>query len=419
MLRSMFSGVSGLTAHQLKMDVIGNNIANVNTTAFKSSSISFQDLFSQTIKAPTQPTLEGRGGTNPQQVGLGVHVGGISVLHEGGSIQSTGNPNDLAVDGDGFFVVTDGSAQYYTRAGNFQIDGSGNLATSNGSLVLGWNLASGETLDVTKPLEPINLANISMPARATSELNIAGNIDSAMEVYDSVNDENYALCDVTIYDSLGAAHVLTFKFMKTAANEFEYEVLENDAAMSITSGSTGGAFTFDGSGKLGSATPVGLNLSFSNGAQAISLAPADIRFDSEKFIQFANTNSVSIVNDGYSSGSLSDYGIDGNGTLMGVFSNGMQRAIGALAIAVFPNTSGLEKIGNNEYTTSWNSGGADIGLAGTGGRGTIATYSLEMSNVDLANEFTEMIIAQRGFQANSRIITTADEMLQELVNLKR
>lgn len=419
MLRSMFSGVSGLTAHQLKMDVIGNNIANVNTTAFKSSSVSFQDLFSQTMKASTQPVQGGRGGTNPQQVGLGVEVGGISVLYEGGSIQSTGNPNDLAVDGDGFFVVSDGSSQYYTRAGNFKIDGSGNLTTSNGSLVLGWNLASGEALDATKPLESINLANISMPARATSELNFAGNIDSTMEIYDSVDDENYALRDVTIYDSLGTAHVLTFKFMKTAANEFEYEVLENDAAMSVTAGATGGAFTFDGSGKLDTTTPVGLSITFSNGAQAISLAPADIKFDSEKFIQFANNSSVLIAQDGYTSGSLSDYGIDGNGTLMGVFSNGMQRAIGALAIAVFPNTSALEKVGNNEYTTSWNSGEANIGLAGDEGRGTIATYSLEMSNVDLANEFTEMIIAQRGFQANSRIITTADEMLQELVNLKR
>jgi flagellar hook protein FlgE len=415
----MFSGVSGLTAHQLKMDVIGNNIANINTTAFKSSAVSFQDLFSQTIKAPTHPTLEGRGGTNPQQVGLGVKIGNISVLYEGGSIQSTGNPNDLAIDGDGFFVVSDGSSQYYTRAGNFQIDSSGNLATSSGSLVLGWNLASGEILDATEPLEPINLANISMSARATSRLTIAGNIDSTMELYDSVNDENYALCDVTVYDSLGTAHVLTFKFMKTASNEFEYEVLENDDTMSITAGATGGTFTFDGSGKLDTVAPVGLEIAFSNGAQTISLAPADIVFDSEKFIQFANKHSVSIVQDGYTSGSLSDYGIDGNGTLMGVFSNGMQRAIAALAIAVFPNTSGLEKIGNNEYTTSWNSGEANIGLAGTGGRGTIATYSLEMSNVDLANEFTEMIIAQRGFQANSRIITTADEMLQELVNLKR
>jgi flagellar hook protein FlgE len=258
-----------------------------------------------------------------------------------------------------------------------------------------------------------------MAAKPTSRITIIGNINSATELYDSDNDQNYTLSDLTVYDSLGESHTLTLKIMKTGANEYEYEVLENDDKMTITAGATGGAIAFDGSGKLSSATTPALPLTFTNGASDITIDSSDIVFDANGLTQYANATSLVASQNGYTSGSLTDYSIDGSGTIMGVFSNGKQQAVAVIALATFSNISGLVKAGNNEYVSSWNSGEAQIGMAGTGTRGKIATYSLEMSNVDLANEFTEMIVAQRGFQANSRIITTSDQLLEELVNLKR
>jgi len=419
MLSSMFAGVSGLTAHQRKMDVIGNNIANVNTTAFKSSSVTFQEMFAQTIRDASQPTQSGLGGINPQQVGLGVDIGSISVLFEGGSIQTTSNPNNLAIDGDGFFVVSDGTQNRYTRAGDFDFDVAGNMVTSNGSRVMGWNLGTGTSISTTGPLQPITLAGITMPAHATQTITVTGNINSSTEIYDAVNDENFVQTDLWIYDSLGEAHSITLKIMKTAANTYNYSVLENDSTMSITSGATGGQIVFGGGGKLSSSTTPALTIAFTNGASSITIPSENIVFDTAKFTQYANATDIDVVQDGYTSGEMNDFGIDKEGKIIGVFSNGKQQHVATVAMASFVNVSGLQKVGNNEYVSTWNSGDAQIGMAGTGGKGYISTYSLEMSNVDLANEFTDMIIAQRGFQANSRIITTADQMLEELVNLKR
>ena len=178
MIRSMFSGISGLKANQLKLDVIGNNIANVNTTAFKSGSVTFSEVFTQSIKTATPPTDDGSGGTNPQQVGLGVAVAAISTNHTSGSIQRTDNPNDLAIDGDGFFVVNEGGSNMYTRAGNFEIDEAGNLVSASGAKVMGWNVEEGEELDSNSPVESINLSGLSMAANQTTEINFEGNLDS-------------------------------------------------------------------------------------------------------------------------------------------------------------------------------------------------------------------------------------------------
>lgn len=419
----MYSGVSGLLTHQQKMDVIGNNIANVNTTAFKSSNIVFEEVFSQLMSSATQPTQDGRGGTNPQQIGLGVSIGNISTNMSKGSIQATDNPNDLAIDGEGFFVVTDGSGVYYTRAGSFDLDKDGNLVNGKGFKVMGWNknLTTGN-VDTSRPSTPLDFSNMKMAAKETTELSIFGNISSETKEYDAINDENAILHNLSIYDSLGQAHTLTFKFMKTAnANEYSLEVTENDSQMSIVAGATGGTVTFTDDGKLdkNATTIPQLEISFTNGARGITFVSGSITFDQDRFTQYANSTSVKSLQNGYTSGELETVSIGSDGQVIGQFTNGLQDHVSTIAIASFINPNGLQKIGGNMFVSTWNSGEASIGMATTGERGSVATASLEMSNVDLASEFTEMIVTQRGFQANSRIISVSDSLLEELVNLKR
>ncbi len=423
MLRSMYSGVSGLLSHQKKMDVIGNNIANVNTTAFKSSNIVFEELFSQLVASAAQPTENGRGGINPQQIGLGVSIGNVTTNMSKGSIQATDNPNDLAIDGEGFFVVTDGSGIYYTRAGSFNVDKDGNLVNGSGYKVMGWNKNhSTGNIDTSKPTEPVDFSNLKMQARSTAKITVTGNISSETLEYDALNDENAALHNLTIYDSLGESHTVTFKFMKSATpNSYTFALTESDDFMSISSGATGGTLAFSTSGKLSTSesTIPEVQISFTNGADSITFPTGSITFDPVGFTQYSNSTSIKSSQDGYTSGELETLSISSDGMIIGQFTNGLQEHISTLAISSFINPNGLQKVGGNMFCTTWNSGEANVGVANTGDRGSIATSSLEMSNVDLATEFTEMIVTQRGFQANSRIITISDEILEELVNLKR
>ncbi|MBN2853871.1 MAG: flagellar hook protein FlgE [Clostridia bacterium] len=423
MLSSMYSGVSGLLSHQTKMDVIGNNIANVNTTAFKSSSVSFEEVFSQLIKSAQPPSEEGNGGTNPQQIGLGVTIGNINTNMASGSIQRTDNPNDLAIDGEGFFMVSDGISQYYTRAGNFNIDRDGSFVSSSGARVLGWNQNAQGVIDSSTPVEVLNFANLKMEAKATDKITFTGNINSQTAEYNSTTEENAILYNITVYDSLGDNHTITFKFMKTANdNEYDYSIIEDDDNMTVSAGATGGTITFDAMGKISTTTvPVtpAITIEFTSGADDLVIEADNIIFDAKNFTQYANSTDISGVQNGFTSGELENLSIDRDGKVIGQFTNGLQQHVATLAISSFINPNGLEKIGANMFSATWNSGDPSVGTANTGERGSIAIGSLEMSNVDLAKEFTEMIVAQRGFQANSRIITVSDELLQELVNLKR
>lgn len=420
MLSSMYAGVSGLRVHQTKLDVIGNNIANINTVAFKHSTISFKEVFSQTLSSAEPPSINGTGGKNPSQIGLGTTIGSVTTIHTRGNIQPTGNPNDLAIEGNGFFVVNNGVSTMYTRAGNFTVDTQGNLVTVNGERVMGWNQGNSSVIDISRPLEAINLSNLKMPAKATTEIHFEGNLDSRTENYVAGPPEENAIdYNITIYDSLGDAHTLTFKFMKTAANTYSYSVTSDDPTMTITAGGTGGSITFDNNGKISNRTIPNLTLSFNSGAANVNIASSNIRFDNEKFTQFSNATKITGRQDGYQAGTLDNLSIDREGRVIGRFTNGRQDHVATIALASFINPAGLEKVGNNLFAITWNSGDADIGVGGTGERGVITSNALEMSNVDLSKEFTEMIVAQRGFQANSRIISVSDEVLQELVNLKR
>lgn len=415
MLRSMYSGVSGLKVHQTKLDVIGNNISNVNTVAYKSSNITFQEILSQTLSTAQPPKTTGTGGTNPSQVGLGTSIGSITTNHANGNIQTTDSNTDLAIDGDGFFVVSDGLNTSYTRAGNFTIDSAGNLVTVNGEKVMGWNQNSAGTIDTSTPLQSIDLSSLSMKANPTQEIVFQGNLDSKMESGDSYE------YNMTVYDSFGESHTITVTFEKTnAANNrtFSYTITSTDPKITSINGGTG-TIVFDENGRIDSTNTNDITLRFNSGAADIVIDSDSFKFNSDKFTMYDNSTAFTSTQDGYSAGSLIGLGIDGEGKIIGNFTNGRDYHVATIAVATFINPQGLEKVGGNLFSTSWNSGEPQIGLAGSDNRGSIASNSLEMANVDLSREFTEMIVAQRGFQANSKIITTSDEVLQELVNLKR
>ncbi|MET4052962.1 flagellar hook protein FlgE [Frigoribacterium sp. PvP054] len=389
MLRSLYSGISGLRSHQTMLDVTGNNIANVNTAGFKSSTTQFQDTLSQITQGAGGPQT-GIGGTNPAQIGLGVQVAGISTNFSQGSAQATGKATDLMISGDGFFVTRLGNDTVYTRAGAFDFDADGRLVSGDGKIVQGYSATNGVINDggalgdITLPL------NAAAPASATSSATVGGNLPSESAVGDKI------VRDTKVFDANGLERTLTLTFTRT----------------------TGGwdASATDGNG--GATT----SLAFTDGKQtgAASLALNGVTVDLSGVTGFAALNTTSITDqNGRAAGTLQGFSLAKDGTLMGQFSNGSTVALGRVALATFANPGGLEKEGNSGYRATANSGAATVGAPGSPGIGSLASGSLEMSNVDLSQEFTNLIVAQRGFQANARIITTSDEVLQELTNLKR
>ncbi|WP_403021930.1 flagellar hook protein FlgE [Salinibacterium sp. GXW1014] len=389
MLRSLYSGISGLRSHQTMLDVTGNNIANVNTTAFKSSATQFQDTLSQLTQGAAGPQAE-QGGTNPAQIGLGVRVAGISTNFAQGSAQATGRSTDMMISGDGFFVTRSGGDTLYTRAGNFDIDPQGRLVTPDGSIVQGWTAQNGVIQDggaignISLPLDSLS------PAVPTGTATFGGNLPSEAELGTTL------VRDTEIFDADGNAATLTFTFTRSAAG-------------------------WDVSGD-GGTTTLG-TLEFTEGAltstgNVFNVGGIDV--DMTQLTGFAGLTTASVTNqDGRKAGTLQSFTLSADGTLVGSFSNGASEAIGRIALANFANPGGLEKAGNSSYRATFNSGNPELGTAGNGALGKLTAGALEMSNVDLSQEFTNLIVAQRGFQANARIITTSDEVLQELTNLKR
>ena len=390
MLRSLFSGISGLRSHQTMLDVTGNNIANVNTTGFKASQIQFKDTLSQVL-TNAGGAQEGIGGTNPAQVGLGVQVAGVTTNFQQGASQVTNRSTDMMISGDGFFVVSKNGQNFYTRSGAFDFDANGNLVTGEGALVQGWAAGADGTINVNGPLSPLKLPTTTLtPASATTSATFSGNLPS-----DAAVGSEPLTRDMEVYDALGNARTISLTFTKTAAG------------WNMTSGATTAAVTFDAT----------------TGAMTTPAGPMTIdgvQVDLTGVTGFAKLSTVQADKpDGQQAGTLQSFTINADGTIMGSFSNGLKSPVGRIALGTFANPVGLEKAGGSLYTTTVNSGDAQIGTAGTGGRGGLVGGALEMSNVDLSSEFTNLIIAQRGFQANSRVITTSDELLQELVNLTR
>lgn len=454
MMRSMYTGVSGLRVHQGKMDTIGNNIANVNTVGFKRGQVTFQEVFSQVTKGASAPS-GGKGGTNPQQIGMGVALGSINTIHTVGPGQRTDNPTDLMIGGEGFFVVSDdinNNNKYYTRAGNFQLDRDGNLVTADGFRVLGYGAdENGNILsDVTNIR--INKSDTSAPT-ATERITFKGNLDSGAEIIALDDARQGELVDTVITDSLGNSYKVTFEMKKTDEGDDGSEwtmslkdIVEVSTGNSIFDEDADGnpiipdgvfegegILNFNKSGKLiiNPDDPLTASLNFESiadrikgtigkdGNGTITIFDSTDPESTKNIHQYANETDFKPFAHGNTSGTLEGFSIDATGTVVGVFTNGERRALGQLMIAKFDNPTGLQKMGGNMFLDTRNSGEAQFGKAGATGYGPIDGGVLEMSNVDISLEFTEMITTQRGFQANSRIITTSDEMLQELVNMKR
>ena len=389
MLRSLFSGISGLRAHQTMLDVTANNIANVNTTGFKSSQTQFQDTLSQLISSASGAQA-GTGGTNPAQVGLGVKVAGVTTSFTQGSSQLTGRSTDMMIQGDGFFVVRQGNQTLYTRAGSFDFDSTGQMVLpGDGALVQGWAAVNG-VIDINAPITDLRVpAGALMASKPTAGAIYEGNLQSDAATGTVLNR------DIPVYNAVGSESTLSMQFAKTATGW----------TVSGDGGATTTAVTFTAAGVL---------------TAPATLTVGGVAVDLSAVTGYAGVDTVKARSqDGYAAGTLESFSLGNDGTITGTFSNALKQVIGRIAISAFNNPAGLEKAGGSLFSTTANSGLAQLGTPGTGGRGTLSGGALEMSNVDLSKEFTSLIIAQRGFQANSRVITTSDTILEELINLKR
>ena len=421
MLRSMFAAVTGLRAHQAYMDVVGNNIANVNTTGYKTSSVLFEDLLSQQLNGAGAPTSTS-GGTNPNQVGLGVRLTGVSVNFAQGATQLTGRSTDFAIQGDGFFAVDQGGTTAYTRNGSFSLDGDGNLVTADGAFVEGWQADPNGNVstNATPGHIQIPVGQIINPV-TTTDMKIGGNLPADAATGTTVN------AGISVFNSTGTAVPLRAEFTKIAnqAGQVNWQVRVYDSGNNVIAGPT--AVTFDLSGNLTSGnvnvTQAQLNAiagtsgSWKAGGINLDFGTAT---DPDRLSGDGGLNTAAALSqDGSGVGSVVGFSVSEQGLITGTFSNGRSQALGQIALATFANPNGLEKLGDSLYGKTVDSGEPQIGVAGQGGRGTLSGGTLEMSNVDLAAEFTNLIVAERGFQANSRVITTSDQILQDLVNLKQ
>ena len=464
MIRSIFTGVSGMRNHQARMDVIGNNVANVNPVGFKYSRVNFSDKVSQLLSPSTAPGGSvDRGGVNLKQVGLGMSVATVDTVHTQGTIQTTGKVTDLAIQGGGFFILADGPQRFYSRNGAFDFDRNGNLVSpGNGLKVMGYQAAerrdnAGEIffeIDPSAPIREIQVPSGSfIPPRRTTEVSFSGNLDQRITTTPPVNPNdppNYFDSSTDVYDSFGNVHLITVRFTHVSPGEWNWEVLNNDptfvdpangnprAPVMIGANPPNPAdnrLVFDANGLLADRPPPSPTPGIQYDAGSVELAwrlpSGDITsttiipkfgFEGEAqgLTQFGTASTaVAVDQNGFARGDLTGLTVDKSGLVSGVYSNGRQRLLAQMAIATFANPGGLQKEGDSNFIKTNNSGDAVVRPPGLGEAGTLLAGSLENSNVDLAEQFSEMIVTQRGFQAASRVITTSDEVLQELLNLKR
>jgi flagellar hook protein FlgE len=426
MLQALLAGVASIKAQQTRINVIGNNLANVNTTAYKGSNVTFQDMLSQTIRGATRPT-SGLGGTNPVQFGLGVVLSGVASNQDQGSLESTNRQTDLAIQGGGMFMVSNGQRVAYTRDGSFDFDATGALVhRGTGERLLGWTATTAGKVDTTTPIGPSSFITIPIgqlsAVRETTNVSYVGNLS-----VDSVASDTWT-ASIRVYDSLGQAHTIDAVFKNRhsvssptgAVAAFDWEVQENGVKLSDSSTGTNTSLYFGADGKMVTGTGAKAIQTVTlanpgNGAQSMSMS---LDFSSVSSLA-TGTQVQATSQDGFPPGSLSSYNIDSNGSITGIFTNGLTRVLGQVALALFPNAAGLERVGSNLMRDTDNSGLPVVGTPGSNGRGSLNAGFLEQSNVDIGNEFTDLIVTQRGFQANTKVVTTVDEMLQDLLSMKR
>jgi flagellar hook protein FlgE len=411
----MFSiPLSGLDSASEALTVISNNLANLNTVGYKKQDTSFQDLFYQTIG--------NTGSGDPTQIGAGAGVGSITTNFVDGSLNTSGVATDVAITGNGFFVTQKQNGEMqFTRDGHFTVGLSGNLTTQDGEDVMGYSAVNG-VVTPGQTLNPIVLGEgLMSPPQATGTLQMTTNLDASSDIGTSFSTP------MSVYDSLGVSHVLTFNFTKTAAGTWSYDVTipaedvgQTGNPVSITTGT----LAFDGSGALTTpaANVTGITANgLADGASPLNLTWALFDSNNNPLIsQVASASTTATTSqDGYSSGTLVSFNVNSDGVIQGTFTNGKTSPLAQLALATFPDEQGLMRTGSNFFNATLPSGAPTIGIPGAGGRGTLTGGALEQSNVDIATEFAAMIVAQRGFQASAKVVTTFDETTQDTINLIR
>jgi flagellar hook protein FlgE len=399
--------LTGLEASSTALNTIANNLSNMNTTAFKSQNVSFSDLFYQQIGS--------NGAGNPLQVGAGTQVGSTETDYSQGSINETGNATDVALNGNGFFVIANGNETEYTRDGNFSLTSDGALTTQSGQQVMGYPVANG-TVNTNAPLAAIQVpvGEVEQP-QATTSLSMTANLDSSSATGTVVPAQ------VTMYDSLGVSHVATIDFTNNGGGAWGYSIAL--PAGDATGGANlTGTLQFDANGNL--TTPAanvpGIQFSgLSDGANNMTFNWNLYGANNEPTItQVSSVSAVSATNqNGFQSGEYSGFSIDANGVVSAEFSNGQTTPVGQLALASITNEQGLTITAGNNYQTTLASGSASVGVAGAAGLGTMQDEALEQSNVDISTQFSDLIVAQQSFEASSKAITTFDTVSQETINM--
>ncbi|AFY02987.1 flagellar hook protein FlgE [Bdellovibrio bacteriovorus] len=424
-LSSLYTGVSGMTAQGEALGVIGDNIANANTIGFKASRAEFQDIISKNLK----------GIVGGNQIGRGVKIGAVNPILSQGNIDATEKVTDLAISGDGYFKVKGSDGESFTRDGSFHFDREGYLVTNDNQKVQGFS--TDEKGNIVNKMTDIKFPRALIPAKATKELKLDLNLDSRMEptkkfdVADPYSTSHYST-GVEMYDSQGNKHLVSFFFNKVNDREWEFKGLVD--GKEISGGEEGkmsevaaGKLMFTVDGKLDSQETTSTNFNFKGGAlqdQQVKLNFGDAIKDGGKGLdgtkQYGkNSDLISWHQDGAAAGTITGLSFNDEGTLTAVYSNGQANDLAQIALAKFENPEALFKVGNNRLKESRDSGTASVGAPGAAGRGKLFAKSLERSTVDLATEFVNMIQNQRGFQANAKTITTTDELLNEVIQLKR
>jgi len=431
---SLFStlntGVTGLGVHSTALSVTGDNLANLSTIGFKGSRAEFQDLLIRDIP----------GASRTSQLGMGAFLGGVATQFTQGAISTSGRSSDLAIDGSGLFVVSSDEGQFYTRAGSFSVDSDGRIATLGGYALQGYNVDAAGNLGAS--LGDLVIPTDALPPSATANITVQANLDSDADLVTATSDwsvNGFPATDpaqaasdaaystsVTVHDSLGAAHDVVLYFQKTAANTWTYwaavdaeEVGGNPGELYLVEN---GQLDFDTDGALLSISGVTTNALQFTGADPQTLAfdfgDPSVGSALGQLTQYAGPSTVTgLEQDGFGSGDLIDWRLDPDGSVRGIYSNGEERLLGQVALALFTSTDGLVRAGDNLWMANERSGEPLIGAAESGGRGSVYQYALEGSNVDIEREFVSMITAQRGYQASARVISSSDDLLQELVNI--
>ena len=415
MIRSLRTGITGLRSNQLRLDVIGNNIAGVNTTGFKRSRILFQDTLAQRIA--TGGRLSGPNAPNISSIGNGVSVGAIDQVWSQGALDYTNLPTDLALAGDGFFIANSTQGNVLTRQGAFTFDAEGYLVTPDALRIQGWQAAPDGTIP-TGALQDIRIdPNTTAAPVRTDALAISGNLSAER----AVGTADPITMSSVIYDGTGRAHTIVMTVAKTAGDTWEVigaEIAGDAAATPPVPATaltpTGDALQFNADGQLVAGGEYAIDGAFPDGSAL------EITVDLSSTTQYGGSTTASVASqNGSPVGDLVDYGFDQTGQLVLAFSNGVRRPVAQLALGMVANPDGLDQSGDGFYSSTAASGDLRIGRAGSEVPAAVISGALESSNVDLAEEFTDMIVAQRGYQANARVITTSDELLQETVQLKR